>query len=471
MITRSRILGLLLFLMLLVLSAFFWVGIVPPQPRAIVEAFSNSDFVAFTPDSEILVTRQAWNVRDGTLLQTLDEEWAKTDCVIPAPDSRRLIGWIGGRPEESPNVLMTCDVRSGKVINRLTHPCEFNIDHQLIISPDGQWLAIAPAPYHHGCFYLWRIGSDQLVYFDDSYSQVVFSADGERLAATHVGQAPDGQDTFGVEVWRLADLRRLWKHSWPANQGFVLATCKTVATVDSSGSDYQVTLWDLASGAPLATLPLPEVGNDELAGSGATQILRGSNEFHMLWDLSGPPKPLAYARYLDSISPDGQWLNHWDDLGMRLRLFGLRSGKSLSLSHDTDTWSHDAVRGRFSPDSRLVIVTGRGQRDVLPSGFWQWLRSFFVRAPAQDWLFMARLWDVETGKQVAAFEGCTRALFSPDGQTLATLHDDGSVRLWDPSFPPPIWRILGTAVGLWVLLFVIGKAWRRGRVGRDEVSS
>ena len=486
MITRSRILRLLIFLMLLALSACFWVGIVPPQPRAIFEPFSDTDFVAFTPDSEILVTRQprwvwptgvrpwqqtppgslmggeerpgriqVWNVREGTLLQSLDGDWAKAEGVIPAPDSQRLIGWINGEADESPHVLLTCDLRSGEVIDRLTYPYSYFSDTQLVISPDGQWLAITLLP-GVGPFYLWRIGSNRLSCFDGAYEQITFSKDGELLAATSSLTATDQEDgECNVVVWRLVDLTRPWrKQRWPAQGGRVLPGCGTVATFHWSKG--QVKLWEMASGGLLATFPFREVSDHDLVTAApAYQIL----ESRWLWDLSGQPRFMTFVHENDSISPDGQWLLRSEEPGVRL--LGLRSGKSLSLTHGADQQSNQGPLGRFSPDSRRVIVTEIGQRDVGPVGFWQWLRSFFIHAPAQDWLWMARLWDVETGKQVAAFDGCTKALFSPDGQTLATLHEDGSVRLWDTSFPPPIWRILGTAVGLWVLLFVIGKAWRR----------
>jgi WD40 repeat protein len=518
MIAKKHLVRLSSFLLLLTLSAFFWVGIVPPQPRAMFEPFSDSDFVAFTPDSEILVTRQprwvwptstrpweqpaptsligggeerpgrvqVWSVQDGTLLQTLDGEWAKTDCVIPAPDSKSLIGWVGGRPESldlpaAPNLLMTCDLRSGKVSERMTqpYPYEFGIDSQLILSPDGQWLAIAAARDRRGPFYLWRIGSDHLMNFDDIYSQVTFSEDGERLAASWCLTGTYQEDgEFNVVVWQLNDLTRPWrKQRWPAADGLVLPGCKTTAThhfhvhLPEGTKQDQLKVWDLETGRLLAAFPLgdepPEDARPALDIPAGCRILQSSLGGCSLWDLGGHPNFVALAWDSDSISPDGQWLLRSQDPGVDLANLG--SGNSFSLSHPTDTATNEGPIGKFSPDSRLVIVAEIGQRDVGPVGFWQSLRSIFIRAPAQDWVWMARLWNVETGKQVAAFEGCTKALFSPDGQTLATLHDDGSVRLWDTSFPPPSWRIVGTAVGVWVLLFVIARAWRTGQV-KDEAA-
>ena len=68
---------------------------------------------------------------------------------------------------------------------------------------------------------------------------------------------------------------------------------------------------------------------------------------------------------------------------------------------------------------------------------------------------IARLYDTGTAKELMAFENCSQACFSPDGQFIATAHEDGTIRIWRAPPTRPLELVLGVPVSIW-LAEVIG---------------
>jgi hypothetical protein len=57
------------------------------------------------------------------------------------------------------------------------------------------------------------------------------------------------------------------------------------------------------------------------------------------------------------------------------------------------------------------------------------------------------------------------AAFSPDGRWLATINDEGIIRVWEMPFGRPWGRGLAYAAGIvfggWLMIALFGKVWRR----------
>jgi hypothetical protein len=74
---------------------------------------------------------------------------------------------------------------------------------------------------------------------------------------------------------------------------------------------------------------------------------------------------------------------------------------------------------------------------------------------------VARLWAVESGRELAAFPGCHKALFSPDGRLLATRHDS-DIRVWNVPIRKPLAPVLVGASIVWLALLAgirMGRWW------------
>jgi WD40 repeat protein len=149
------------------------------------------------------------------------------------------------------------------------------------------------------------------------------------------------------------------------------------------------------------------------------------------------------ARY----SPDGRVIAALHNAG-RVRLYSAGSGSpagSFAVTTEGDTGHHGIT---FSPDGKRLAVGGtKGARVYdFPSG------KLRLTLPHEGWVTgvafshdgkriatachdkTARLWDAQTGKPKATFEGhpgiVNTIAFSRDGKTLAT-GAEAEARLWD----------------------------------------
>jgi hypothetical protein len=127
----------------------------------------------------------------------------------------------------------------------------------------------------------------------------------------------------------------------------------------------------------------------------------------------------------------------------------------------------------FSPDSRFIAIWGlyhdaprASLMDWMPRWVRRWLRGF----PADDAdKSVVRLWETDGAKQEAAFFQCRQVFFSPDSQTLATVHSDGVIKLWALPLSRPLKMSLALTGIVW-LVFLL--AWQCViRLSRPGMSS
>ncbi len=191
----------------------------------------------------------------------------------------------------------------------------------------------------------------------------------------------------------------------------------------ASGSDNQIRLWDVSTGAEIRSLEglSSDCNVKSIAFSPDGRLLASGcsydpdNRMIKLWDVGTGKeiRSLEGHHFVESVafSPDGQMLASGGSSGF---------GVSTARLWDTDTgieirllnWNDDVYSVVFSPDGRTLASGGN---DVV------------------------KLWDVGTGKEIRSLtcDYCVHSVaFSPDGQTLAygSSYDGVSkINLWDVS--------------------------------------
>jgi WD40 repeat protein len=134
------------------------------------------------------------------------------------------------------------------------------------------------------------------------------------------------------------------------------------------------------------------------------------------WDLAtGKRQEFFDCRYAEPahavFSPDGR---HFATGGLDglMTMWDVATRQPKPVGRAYRNALHDLL---FSPDSRRLLASGTGRNDVI------------------------KLWDVETGRDVATLPGVpgwyAHISFSPDGQTLFAASIEGTALLWRaPSF-------------------------------------
>lgn len=302
---------------------------------------------------------------------------------------------------------------------------------------------------------------------------LVFAPDGKTLVAGGGFRDVPGE----IKVWDLATRSERALLRGKQNGVYALAFAPDGRTLAGTSFDQVVTLWDVARGRELASIPVPMADSltTVLSGDGQTLALAGWDKDRrkmLLWrvasDLEGrfvagsgpvtfsangrrlalwrlaPASPSADAGCAEDpcTSPPSRPA----DLPV-VQVQDLQIGREMLTlpGHQGLVWGL-----AFSPDGHLLasggfdetvkvwevatgqeLLTLRGHTDQVgavafaPNGR-------LLASGSHDGT--VKLWEVATGRELASLRGhtgtVTAVAFSPDGQCVASASHDRTVRLW-----------------------------------------
>ncbi|MBI4233843.1 MAG: M6 family metalloprotease domain-containing protein, partial [Chloroflexi bacterium] len=437
----------------------------PPRVGEPLVFFIRDGLRLFLPDYRVLegsrlhtVEVQVFDSAGTALLETIPlvptEQGHEGQWSAPAPGEYLIQGWAEDEEgNRGRSALRRITVRPTGVEQaataRAANLLGKGIPGTATYAPDGQLLAVASS----AGIWLYEASTFQEIGLLDSRGgfvrNIAFTEDGRLLVIS-----VDSQGVYHGEEWEIsfAGKVQLLKETVLKNQpvnAFAFSRDARFLAI-ASAADKSAEIWDTEHWTELAVLPHPSrVMSLGFSPDGKLLAVGAGDKKIHLWDLENYQEvsTLDHGDVVWNVtfSLDGTVLTSAGSLSpTTVRLWDVARGEELG------SWPFsEQVQGMvFSPDGRTLAIRMSSAWELWDVAQQQRLASFAqggipVFSPdghtlitSESWPAVAlRVWDVIRRRALFSLGGYTKGVlnlaFSPDGQIIATSHEDNIVRLWE----------------------------------------
>ena len=412
-----------------------------------------------SPDRQWIATCGAggaflWDFQSGSVVHRLEAHRARVSALCFSPDGEVLL--TGGFDL----VIRAWNVETGEEIRSFTGHIGGISD--LAFAPDGQSFVSAA----DNTARIWSLNTGQLLQSLVATGSVVmramFAPDGNRLVTA------DGSFTNNVRLWDLATGQTIRRFgNLVDNFGFIAGGHLVTAS-----SDQTVHVWDIETGEVIRPLTgAAQIIIGFVTSTNSSQVIAGCQDGRVVtWDASTDViQHSFFGERLVSIAAipgTNQILTAHADKLVRVKERQIGDNLRVFGGHTTST----TLGVGFSPDGRLVVsggtealtrvwtrTNGIPAQILLGHGAGTEAATFspngtYILTTFGAPIYSARLWNAQTGLIDREFFGHTgwllAAVFSTDGQRIATGAQDGTARLWDVASGTQVRAF--TSPGTWI---------------------
>jgi WD40 repeat protein len=302
------------------------------------------------------------------------------------------------------------DVATGKEIRRFGEVTALH-PRAIIFSPDGGLLATSCL---RGPVQIWQVATGKEFRRIDAEPLsrgIAFSPDGKTLATGGPGGV--------IYAWDVQTGQALWRLEGEQDDITGVAFSSDGRVLASGSRDAKINLWEMGTGKLLCRCERAGVDVEYLAFTpdGKRLVSAGGSGYPRLWDVVTGKAPRVFEEgNVAVLSPDGKTLAV--RYQREMRLWDLTTGKEQRPPPGSEgAWpigytADGKTLAAFSSGGGLLYLSGlaRCEETVLPEGH-------------------------QAGLETVAF--------SPDGKTLATAADDGTIRFWEAGSGKHLRQLVG----------------------------